>query len=321
MNRRSGLGKGLGSLIPTDAAAAAGSTGGSTAGSGAGESELQEIAVSAIAANEYQPRTRFDEEALTSLTDSVRELGVLQPILVREAGPGRYELIAGERRWRAARRANLSTIPAVVRTVDNKSSLEQALVENLHREDLNALEEAAAYQQLIDEFDFSQEQVAKRVGKSRSAVANTLRLFRLPGSVQRLVASGELGAGHARALLGSQDRRFQEVLAARVISDGLNVRQVEELVREHLGAGAAEEAESDSVDPLSEEPPARPVGEPRPAALIELENRMGSRLDTRVHLAMGRSKGRMTVEFADLDDLERIFRLVMDSSQAGEDER
>lgn len=313
MNRRSGLGKGLGSLIPTDASG--GQASGAPAGGGVLESELQQIAVSSIAANEFQPRTRFDEEALTSLTDSVRELGVLQPILVREAGPGRYELIAGERRWRAARRANLSTIPAVVRTVDNKSSLEQALVENLHREDLNALEEAAAYQQLIDDFDFSQEQVAKRVGKSRSAVTNTLRLFRLPGSVQRLVANGELGAGHARALLGSQDRSFQEALARRVIAEGLNVRQVEEIVREHLHG--PEDETVDEAEPLAEEPSApRPVGEPRPAALIELEDRMGSRLDTRVHLAMGKAKGKMTVEFADLDDLERIFRIVMDGASA-----
>ncbi|MGH1502899.1 MAG: ParB/RepB/Spo0J family partition protein [Acidimicrobiales bacterium] len=320
MNRRSGLGKGLGSLIPTDAAAAASSSGSTSGGARGSESELQDIAVSAIAANEYQPRTRFDEEALTSLTDSVRELGVLQPILVREAGPGRYELIAGERRWRAARRANLSTIPAVVRTVDNKSSLEQALVENLHREDLNALEEAAAYQQLIDEFDFSQEQVAKRVGKSRSAVTNTLRLFRLPGSVQRLVANGELGAGHARALLGSQDRSFQEALAARVIGEGLNVRQVEEIVREHLGGGAEEIDLTEEDDSASSSPSPKAPGEPRPAALIELEDRMGTRLDTRVHLSMGKAKGKMTVEFADLDDLERIFRIVMDGAALDADD-
>ncbi len=302
MNRRSGLGKGLGSLIPSD-----------TVVDRVGD--LIEVPVSAIAANEYQPRSRFDEEALVSLTDSVRELGVLQPVLVRDLGNGRYALIAGERRWRAARRAGLPTIPAVVRTVDDRNSLEQALVENLHREDLNALEEAAAYQQLIDEFGLSQDQVATRVGKSRSAVSNTLRLFRLPGVVQRMVASAELSAGHARALLGSQDRSFQEALAARVVAEGLNVRQVEELVRAHGGAG-------DDIEVVEEQPPAAPpreIGETRPAALIELENRLGDRLDSRVQVSMGKSKGKVTVEFADLADLERIFRLMMAQSEQAAD--
>ena len=196
MNRRSGLGKGLSSLIPSDTEAS--QTG-----------KMAEIPISAIQANEYQPRSRFEEEALVSLTDSIRELGVLQPVLVRQLGPDRYELIAGERRWRAARRAGLPSVPAIVRESDDRHSLEQALVENLHREDLNALEEASAFQQLIDEFEMTQEQVAQRVGKSRSAIANTLRLFQLPGSVQRMVASGELAAGHARALLACPDRAVQ----------------------------------------------------------------------------------------------------------------
>ncbi len=168
MNRRSGLGKGLSSLIPTDAES--GSVG-----------MMTELPISAIQPSEYQPRSRFEEESLVSLTDSIRELGVLQPVLVRQTGPDRYELIAGERRWRAARRAGLPTVPAIVRDSDDRHALEQALVENLHREDLNALEEASAFQQLIDEFAMTQEQVAQRVGKSRSAVANTLRLFQLAG--------------------------------------------------------------------------------------------------------------------------------------------
>ncbi len=293
MNRRSGLGKGLGSLIPTDA---------STDQSG----DLLEIPISAISANEYQPRTRFEEEALVSLTDSIRALGVLQPILVREVGPSRYELIAGERRWRAARRAGLPSIPAVVREADDRQSLEQAVVENLHREDLNALEEAAAYQQLIDEFKLTQDDVASRVGKSRSAIANTLRLFQLPGSVQKLVASSELSAGHARALLASPDRVFQEQLAKTIVADGLNVRQVESLVRASNGHEDVDETPT----------PGRPrresgdVGAVKPASLLELEERLGEQLETRVNVSMNRNKGRISIEFADLDDLERIYKLI-----------
>lgn len=293
MNRRSGLGKGLGSLIPTDA---------STDQSG----DLLEIPISAISANEYQPRTRFEEEALVSLTDSIRALGVLQPVLVREVGPSRYELIAGERRWRAARRAGLPSIPAVVREADDRQSLEQAVVENLHREDLNALEEAAAYQQLIDEFKLTQDDVASRVGKSRSAVANTLRLFQLPGSVQKLVASSELSAGHARALLASPDRSFQEQLAKTIVSEGLNVRQVESLVRSSNGQDGPDENSTPTRDRRS----SSGIGAVKAPGLLELEERLGDQLDTRVDVSMGKSKGRMTIEFADLDDLERIYRLI-----------
>lgn len=173
----------------------------------------------------------FDEEALEGLTDSVRELGVLQPVLVRAKDDG-YELIAGERRWRAAKRAGLPTIPAVVRTTDDVSSLEQALVENLHRQDLNALEEAAAYQQLIEDFGLTQDQVAKRVGKSRSTVANQLRLFQLPPAVQKLVGEGLISAGHAKALLAHPDRSYQELLARRAVAESLSVRDLERLVKE-----------------------------------------------------------------------------------------
>ncbi len=295
MNRRSGLGKGLGSLIPTDAR---------VPDDGAA---LREIPVSAIAANEYQPRNRFDEEALVSLTDSVRELGVLQPILVRQSGDHRFELIAGERRWRAARRAGLATIPAIVRDVDDRHSLEQALVENLHREDLNALEEGAAYQQLIDDFDLTQDEVAVRVGKSRSAVSNTLRLFQLPGSVQRMVASGDISAGHGRAILGTPDRSEQERLAKRVVTEGLNVRQLEELVR-------------GSARGINDPSPGRPSsggspGETKPAALLELEELLGNHLSTRVTLSMTKGRGRMMIEFADLADLERVYRAMLAGEQ------
>ncbi len=293
MNRRSGLGRGLDSLIPTEKVKESNEV-------------FIEVPISAIAANEFQPRSRFDEEALVSLTESIRELGVLQPILVRRSGTDRYELIAGERRWRAARRAGLAAVPAVVREADDKTSLEHALVENLHREDLNALEEAAAYQQLIDDFSLTQEEVAKRVGKSRSAVANTLRLFQLPTSVQKLVANGELSAGHARALLSSPDRAFQQEMAVRCVAEGLNVRQIEEIMR----SSQADDPEPDEPEPADAARKA-PVGQTRPAALLELEQILGSHLDTRVGVAMGKSKGRMTIEFADLEDLERIYQVLI----------
>ncbi len=300
MNRRSGLGKGLDSLIPKD-------VGSTDSGEG-----LLEIPVSAISANEFQPRTRFDEEALVSLTDSIREVGVLQPILVRRTAPNQYALIAGERRWRAARRAGLPTVPAVIREVDDRRSLEHAIVENLHREDLHAMEEASAYQRLIEEFGLTQEQVATRVGKSRSAVANTLRLFQLPGSVQAMVANGQLSAGHARALLGSPDRVFQESLAAKVTTESLNVRQVEEQVRVHL-------AETESADATEDKTPdGSSIGETKPAGILELESILAAHLDTRVKVTAGKGKGRMMVDFADLSDLERIFRVVMEGRPASD---
>lgn len=308
MNRRSGLGRGLGSLIPSEASADS-------------SGDLLEIPVSAISANENQPRSRFEEEALVSLTDSIRELGVLQPILVRASGEGRYELIAGERRWRAARRAGLPTVPAVIRAVDDQSSLEQAIVENLHREDLNALEEASAFQQLIDEFDLTQDQVAKRVGKSRSAVSNTLRLFQLPGSVQKMVANGELSAGHARALLGSPDRALQERMAKQIVIENLNVRQVEDLVRDQSAKGPGSNdgeqlrdgfgdgtIEVDVTDGESR------IGATKPAALLELEELLGNHLETRVHVGLGKAKGRMVIDFADLEDLKRIYQIMMNDA-------
>ena len=213
----------------------------------------------------YQPREHFDEESLVSLAASIQAVGVLQPVLVRQTGAQEYELIAGERRWRAARRAGLQTIPAIVRPTEDVRSLEQALVENLHREDLTPLEEAAAYQQLIEEFGHTQEEVAQRVGKSRSAVANTLRLLHLPPSIQRLLAEGQITAGHARALLGSPDRVFQEQLARAIVAEHLTVREVEDRVREH--AGEADEVQEAGDEKAS----AEPVAAVRPAALLELE--------------------------------------------------
>jgi ParB family transcriptional regulator, chromosome partitioning protein len=287
--RRSGLGKGLGALIPSDVVRDQGSA-------------LRELPLGAIEPNRLQPRDTFDEEALVSLTASIREMGVLQPVLVRPLDDDRYELIAGERRWRAAKRAGLPTIPAVVRAADDEGSLEQALVENLHREDLNAIEEAAAYQQLIDEFGLTQDQVASRVGKSRSAVANALRLFQLPPSIQRLIVDGRLSAGHARALLGTPDRSFQEGLASRAADGGMTVRDVEEAVRHRLelegpeGAGGQEGSS-----------PA-PTRRLRPPGLLELEELLSEHLDTRVRVTMGAKRGKVVVEFATLEDLERIYR-------------
>lgn len=307
--KRSGLGRGLGALIPTEVAAVTSAA------------SLLELPTGSIEPNRLQPREHFDEDTLASLTASVKELGVLQPILVRRLDGERYELIAGERRWRAAKRAGLPTIPALVREIDDKSSLEQALVENLHRQDLNALEEAAAYNQLMEDFSLTQEEVAQRVGKSRSAVANTLRLFHLPPSVQRLIAEGRLQAGHARALLATPDRAVQERLATRAVDEGWSVRQVEAAVRgddpttgdETAPAatptpGAAERASSEAEGD-DDELVARP-GRVREPAVLELEELLSARLDTRVSVSIGAARGRIVVEFADLDDLERIYRII-----------
>ncbi len=296
MARRSGLGKGLGSLIPT------------TERLQDSDAILRELPISEIVANTYQPRSHFDEEALVSLSASIRSVGVLQPILVRELGEDSYELIAGERRWRAAKRAGLQTIPAIVRTAEDEGSLEQALVENLHREDLGALEEAAAYQQLIEEFKLTQDQVATRVGKSRSAVANTMRLLQLPTSIQRLLGEGQLSAGHARALLGTPDRAFQEKLAKAIVSEKLTVREVEDRVREH---GGTPEPEAEGTTPTGTKPPTLV----RPAPLLELEEMLSDHLDTRVAVPMGQRKGRIVIDFSTLEDLERVYRVIVDGKE------
>ena len=303
MARKGGLGRGLTALIPAAEPEVDLTTGG-----------LRDLPIGSVYPNPLQPRRVFDEETLAGLVDSVRELGVLQPVLVRATDDG-YELIAGERRWRAAKRAGLPTIPAVVRTVDDVSSLEQALVENLHRQDLNALEEAAAYQQLIDDFGLTQEEVAKRVGKSRSAVANHLRLFQLTPAVQKLVGEGLLSAGHAKALLAHPDRAYQEALAKRVVTESLSVREVEQLVKERLDLEAG-------LDPSPQPTPA-PAPQPdaddeldgrrlRPPGLLELEELLASHLDTRVSIAMTAKRGKVTIDFANLEDLERIYRVIIE---------
>ena len=325
MARRSGLGKGLSALIPTEV------TGDRT-------SALREVPISSIKPNPRQPRVNFDEETMSSLAASIKELGVLQPVLVRRIGgesSDEFELIAGERRWRASRRAGLHTIPVLIQTSNDTHSLEQALVENLHRQDLNVLEEAAAYQQLIEEFGYTHDQVATRVGKSRTAVTNILRLLQLPSGVQRLLAEGQISPGHARALLGTPDRGYQEVLARQVVSDGLTVRAIEELVRAHNdeangvvreliapgggdvpgagnGAGRVGPAPVPSVRGVD----GRADGGtgPRqlpPPGILELEELLSSHLNTRVKVDMTAKRGKVVVEFATLEDLERIYKLMV----------
>jgi ParB family transcriptional regulator, chromosome partitioning protein len=290
MARPGGLGKGLGALIPNAAAEQHGAA--TTPG-------LQELPIAAIRPNPYQPRDRFDEEGLGALADSIREVGLLQPVLVRPAGDG-YELVAGERRWRAAHRAGLQMIPAIVRQTEDRRALQAALVENLQRDDLNPLEEAAAYQQMIEDFSMTHEQVSTTIGKSRAAVSNTLRLLQLPPSIQRALREGRLSMGHARALLGTPDRAFQEALARRAIKDDLSVRAVEEAVR----------ARNDSAEP---EPAASAPARMRPPGLLQLEELLGDHLETRVRVKLGAGgKGTVTVEFAGLDDLERIYRRMTD---------
>lgn len=295
MARRSGLGRGLGALIPSEV-------------SGERGSALVDVPLSRIVPNSFQPRKHFDEESLASLTASVRELGVLQPVLVRPGSGDTFELVAGERRWRAAKRAGLQTIPALVRQVGDDASLEQALVENLHRQDLNPLEEAAAYQQLIEDFQLTHEELSTRVGKSRAAITNTLRLFQLPPTIQRLVAEGQLAEGHARALLGTPDRSFQEALAKRAVNEGLSVRAVEEAVRTRNQLGERTAGSSPA--------PGRRL---RPPGLLELEDLLSRHLDTRVKVDMGAKKGRVLVEFATLEDLERIYRAMTEPPRDGPD--
>ncbi len=309
MARRSGLGKGLSALIPTEV-------------TGDRSSALREVPIGSIKPNPRQPRVNFDEETMSALAASIKELGILQPVLVRQVGgdaADEFELIAGERRWRAARRAGLHTIPVLVQTSDDTKSLEQALVENLHRQDLNVLEEAAAYQQLIEEFGCTHDQVATRVGKSRTAVTNILRLLQLPAGVQRLLAEGQITAGHARALLGTPDRGYQEVLAKSIAADGLTVRAIEELVRQHSEGGVAGSAPAPQPDvglrsvPTGSAPSTVPAASRQlpPPGMLELEELLSSHLNTRVKVDLTAKRGKVVVEFATLEDLERIYKLMV----------
>ena len=307
MARLSGLGKGLGALIPADAGAAGGEV-----------ARLEEIPVGSILPNPHQPRVHFDEESLAELSASIREIGLLQPVLVHPLEDGTFRLVAGERRWRAARRAGLHMIPAIVRTTDEIGTVERALVENLHRQDLTPLEEAAAYQQLSDDFGMTHEQIASRVGKSRSAITNTLRLMSLPASVQHLLADGRLSAGHAKALLACPDRSRQEELARAASAENWSVRMVEEAVRagNPAMAPAPAAAAADTAPPTAPSVPAGAAGTApaaprlRPPGLLELEHLLADHLSTRVTVSQTAKRGKVVIEFADLDDLERIYHLM-----------
>jgi ParB family chromosome partitioning protein len=280
--RKPGLGRGLEALIPTQT-----------------EGEIErptyvEISVDAIKPNPDQPRSRFDDDTMAELAASIREVGVLQPVVLGRDEDGNHYLIAGERRWRAARRAGLDTIPAVVRGSTGESTLVEALVENVQRQDLTPLEEAHAYQQLLEDTGMSQEELAGRMGKSRPAVSNTLRLLALPGPVQVMVDSGTLSAGHARALLGLEDAKYAVYLAEKAASEGWSVRQIEDSVRTRRS--------------MEGDAPARArVTQVRPVEIIELEKRLSERLGSKVKITYRSQKGKVEIRFSSLDDLERIY--------------
>ena len=341
--QRRGLGKGLGALIPEaprtgtvpgdagrPASAGPAGTPGSASGSpgpafpplpapggpAAGNpaepalryvagAYFEEVSVGAITPNPRQPRRTFDEDTLDELSASITEVGLLQPVVVRKIGAGSYELVMGERRWRASQRAGLDVIPAIVRDTNDDDMLRDALMENLHRQQLDPLEEAAAYQQLLDDFGATHEQLAQKIGRSRPHISNTLRLLNLPPAVQKRVAAGVLSAGHARALLSIEDSAAQERLAQRIIAEGLSVRAVEEIVA--LGE-----------EGTPKQPRKAPASRPVAPALRVLADRLSDRFETRVKVELGRSKGKITVEFATIDDLERIVKAMApeDGSQA-----
>jgi ParB family chromosome partitioning protein len=312
MAEKRGLGRGLGAVF---AAAGTGTTGandstgthdstGTPGATGAAPplgvlsgAALRELAPASITPNPRQPRQVFDAESLAELVHSIREVGILQPVVVREIAPERYELIMGERRWRAAQEAGLTSIPAIVRHTEDDAMLRDALLENLHRQQLNALEEAAAYQQLLVEFGATHEELASRIGRSRPQISNTIRLLQLPATVQRRVAAGILSAGHARALLGLADAQAQEHLAGRIVAEGLSVRAVEELVS--IGSGEA-----------GGRPRRARTVTAQPEAAGAAQTRLADRLETRVSVEVGKAKGRISIDFADLVDLARIIDLI-----------
>ncbi|MDN5745200.1 MAG: ParB/RepB/Spo0J family partition protein [Nocardioidaceae bacterium] len=329
---RRGLGRGLGSLIPTAAPDVDGATAstvvvnpsdqsadiaatatssdrpdpGPTDVSPAAQEQNPELApvdgayfaelpVDSIRPNAVNPRTVFDEEAMAELVHSIKEIGLLQPVVVRRTGAEEYELVMGERRWRATEQAGLETIPAIVRETDDTAMLRDALLENLHRSNLNPLEEAAAYAQLLEDFACTHDELAGRIGRSRPQISNTLRLLKLSPAVQRRVAAGVLSAGHARALLGVADADVQDRLAQRVVAEGISVRGLEEIVA--VGDAGGQE---------------RPQRRKRPKApgLADLSERLADRLETRVKVDLGKTKGKISIEFANTGDLQRIVDLI-----------
>lgn len=306
--QKRGLGKGLGALIPTAPPPGAANTpagqyrpDGPVLRSPAhavdvGGAYFDEIPVAAITPNPRQPRQIFDEETLAELAASIKIVGLLQPVVVRRTGADRYEIVMGERRWRACQIAEFTAIPAIVRATSDDDLLRDALIENLHRQQLNPLEEASAYQQLLDDFEATHEELARKIGRSRPHITNTIRLLNLPPTVQRRVAAGVLSAGHARALLGIEDPASQEQLAHRIVAEGLSVRAVEEIVA--MGAEMGK--------------PRRQPARKQPVApgLADLADRLSDALDTRVKVELGQRKGKIVVEFASLDDLDRIVKTI-----------
>jgi ParB family chromosome partitioning protein len=289
MAKRGGLGRGLSALIP----------GAPEAGEISG---LLEVPVNAVAPNPKQPRTHFDDETIGALAASIREVGILQPIVVRKAGAG-YELIAGERRLRAARVAGLATVPVVVRDTDDADTLREALIENIHREDLGPIELAEAFRQLLEELGLKQEELADRVGVSRSHIANTIRLLQLPLDVQQLLTDGKLQAGHARSLLSLGDGEAQTALALRTVAEDLSVREVEELVRRYIDPPVDKPSTSSKA---GDQPPSD-------TTLSEVEEILSEQLATRVQIQMGKKRGRVVIEFGSADDLERIVSEIIGS--------
>ena len=300
--KRANLGRGLAALFGEESpqAPADGST-------------PRTLPVEALQPGRLQPRTVFTEEALEALTESVRAQGILQPLIVRPlpAQAGRYEIVAGERRWRAAQRARLHDVPVIVRELTDAQALELALVENVQRQDLDALEEAEGYRRLIEEFQHRQEDLARLIGKSRSHIANTLRLLQLTPGVKALLQKGELSAGHARALLGTPDRDFQADLAKRIVRDRLSVREAEDAVRVHTHGDETEDDEPTAAPaPASSPSPRTPKPLPEPG-FLELEQLLSDHLDTRVSISSGAGTGKLVVQFADLADLERIYKAMV----------
>ena len=283
VTKRGGLGRNLDSLIPTPIRAP---------GVSQPVAGKLEVPIQSVKPNRRQPRSIFDDEALQELAASIREIGILQPPVVRRVGDNEYELIMGERRLRAAKLAGLSTIPVIIRETSDNELLREALIENIHRSNLNSLEEAAAYNQMLSDFGFTHDELAKKIGKSRPVISNTLRLLNLPPSVQKKLTSGTLSMGHARALLGLSDASEIERIANRIVSEGLSVRATEELIA--LGSGKQSSGKKGSTSSLGK--------------YLELEEQIGDALDTRVRIKGGANGGRIQIEFADSQDLLRIAK-------------
>ena len=290
--RKGGLGRGLDALIPTSVMPTEIKT-----QSGVLTANRDEIDVNNISANPKQPRTVFDEDQLTELALSIKEVGVLQPPVVRSIGNGKYQLIMGERRFRAAKLAGLKSIPVIIRQTSDDQLLREALIENIHRSQLNPLEEGAAYQQLLNDFSYTHDELAVKLSKSRPAITNTMRLLNLPPSVQRKVAAGVISAGHARALLSLTDEKEIENLANRIVAEGLTVRAVEEIV-----ATGAAKVKGGSVR----------SGKIIAPKLKEISDQLSDHLDTRVNVELGKQKGKIVIEFATIEDLERISKVITD---------